>query len=124
MEENPRDKAEAIADAVIESERMECTARYLDSGRRFANIETKEIKRRCTKATRIFLKSYGGANPREMDDLTSELALRNVPLSFKDLSRETAAVARWIKYDDDPEVHARVESRIRSFLDDLEKRQN
>jgi hypothetical protein len=115
---------EAIADAVIESDRMDCIARYLVAGRRFANIETKEIKRRRTKATRTFLKSYGGVYPCEMDDLASELALRNVALPFKNLSRETAEAAQRIKHDDDPEVHARVLGRIRSFLGDLDKRKN
>jgi hypothetical protein len=68
------DKVEAIADAVIESDRMDCTARYLVTGRRFANLETEEIKQRWTEATRNFLISYGIVNPREMDDLGSELA--------------------------------------------------
>jgi hypothetical protein len=60
------DKVEVIADAVIESDRMDYIARYLAAGRRFANLETEEIKRRWTEAVRIFLASYGSVNPREM----------------------------------------------------------
>src|SRR5437016_611591 len=103
---------------------MESTARYLTSGRRFANLETEEIKQRWTEATRIFLVSSGGVNPREMDDLGSELGLRKVALPSEDVSAEAAAVARRIEHDDDPEDHARIRNRIRSFLDDLERRRN
>jgi hypothetical protein len=116
-------KFEAIADVVLEYDRMESTA-YLASGRRFADLETEEAKRRWTEATRAFLISYGSANPREMDDLASELGLRNVPLPVKNVTDEGAAVARWMKRDDDPEVRARVRARIRSLLGDLDKRRN
>jgi hypothetical protein len=107
MEENPQHKAEAIVDALIKSDQMESTARYLRSGRRFANLETKEIKRRWTEATRNFLMSYA-VNPREMDDLGSELGLRKVALPCEDVRDETAAVARRIQHDDDPEGRARI----------------
>jgi hypothetical protein len=73
MKENPKHKAEAIVDALIKSDQMESTVRYLTSGRRFASLETEEIKKRWTQAARTFLISYGGVNPREMDDLSSEL---------------------------------------------------
>jgi hypothetical protein len=118
------DKVEAIADAVIESDRMDCTARYLVTGRRFANLETEEIKRRWTEATRNFLIGYGAVNPREMDDLSSELHLRKAALPHENVRDETAAVARRIEQDDDPEGRARIRDRIRSFRDDLEKRRN
>jgi hypothetical protein len=118
------DKVEAIVDALIESDRMECTARYLVSGRRFANLDTEEIMRRWTEATRTFLNSYGTINPREMDDLASELALRKVALPLEKVSNEAAAAARRIRHDDDPETRARIRDRIRSFRDDLEKRRN
>jgi hypothetical protein len=81
--------AEAPAGAVLEAgcchggapldraaDQMESTARYLTSGRRFASLETEEIKKRWTQAARTFLISYDGINPREMDDLGSELGLR------------------------------------------------
>ena len=103
---------------------MESTARYLRSGRRFANLETEEIKQRWTEATRAFLISYGGVDPREMDDLGSELALRKVALPCENVRDETAEVARRIRDDDDPEGRARIRDRIRSFRDDLEKRRN
>ena len=70
MKEHPQHKAEAI-DALIKSDQMESTARYLTSGRRFAGLETEEIKKRWTQAARTFLISYGGVNPREMDDLVT-----------------------------------------------------
>ena len=124
MKENPHDKTEAIVDALIESDQMESTARYLRSGRRFANLKTEEIKQRWTEAIRAFLISYGGVNPREMDDLGSELALRNVALPCENVRDETAEVARRIRDDDDPEGRARIRDRIRSFRDDLEKRRN
>jgi hypothetical protein len=118
------DKVESIADAVIESDRMDCTARYLVTGRRFANLETEEIKQRWTEATRNFLISYGAVNPREMDDLGSELGLRKVALPLENVSNEAAAAARRIRHDDDPETRAIIRDRIRSFRDDLEKRRN
>jgi hypothetical protein len=69
MKENPTDNIEAIVDALLKSDQMESTARYLiiTSGRRFASLETEEIKKRWTEAARTFLISYGGVNPREMD---------------------------------------------------------
>ena len=124
MKEHPKHKAEAIVDALLESDQMESTARYLTSGRRFASLETEEIKKRWTQAARTFLISYGGVNPREMDDLGSELGLRKVALPCEDVSNEPAAVARRIGHDDDPEGHARILDRIHSFLDDREKRRN
>jgi copper homeostasis protein CutC len=123
MKEHPQHKAEAI-DALIKSDQMESTARYLTSGRRFASLETEEIKKRWTQAARTFLISYGGVNPREMDDLGSELGVRKVALPYKNVRDETAAVARRIQDDDDPGGYARIRDRIRSFRDDLEKRQN
>lgn len=120
----PKHRIEAIVDVVIEYERTESAERYLASGRRFANLETEETKRRWTEATRTFLVSYGRVNPREMDDLASELGLRNVPLPVKVVADEGAAVARRMKHDDDPEVHARVRERIRSLLEDVKRRQN
>jgi hypothetical protein len=57
MKKNPQNKTEAAVDALIKSEQMESTARYLRSGRRFANLETEEIKQRWTEAVRTFLTS-------------------------------------------------------------------
>ena len=81
MKENPQDKTEATVDALIKSDQMESTARYLRSGRRFANLETEEIKKRWTEAVRTFLTSYGSVSSREMDDLGSELGLSVRPES-------------------------------------------
>ncbi len=124
MKESPQHTADAIVDTLIKSDQMDSTARYLTSGRRFANLETEEIKQRWTEATRNFLISYGAVNPREMDDLSSELTLRKVELPWKNVSDETAAVAQRIEHDDDPETRARIQDRIRSFRDDLERRRN
>ena len=124
MKKNPQDITEAIVDALIKSDQMESTARYLRSGRRFANLETEVIKQRWTEAARTFLTSYGSVSPREMDDLGSELGLRTVALPCENVSDEAAAVARRIKHDDDPETRARIRDRIRSFRDDLEKQRN
>jgi hypothetical protein len=118
------DKVEAIADALIESDRMDCVARYLAAGRRFANSETEEIKLRWTDAVRIFLAGFGSVSPREMDDLGSELRLRRVPLHEENVRDQVAAVARRIQHDDDPQVRSRIRNRIRSFRDSLEKQQN
>ena len=114
----------AIIDALLASERMECTNRYLSRGRSFGSMETDEIKQRWIAATRKYQLSYGEADPREMDDLTSELDLRKVELPLEAVRDETERVAQCIKRDDDPETHARVRARIRKFLDDLEKQRN
>jgi len=124
MKEHPKHRVEAIVDALLESDQMESTARYLTGGRRFASLETEEIKKRWTQAARTFLISYGGINPREMDDLGSELGLRKVALPCEEVSAEAAAVARRIEHDDDPEGHARIRDRIRRFRDDLESLRN
>jgi hypothetical protein len=52
MRKNPKDKIEAIVDALLESDQMESTARYLTNGRRFAHLETEEIKKRWRDPTR------------------------------------------------------------------------
>jgi hypothetical protein len=124
MKEYVKPKAEAIVDALLGADQMECTARYLSSGRRFASLETEKIKRRWTEAVRIFLASYGGVNPHEMDDLGSELLLRKVPLPEENVRDQVAAVARRIQHDHDPEVRSRIRDRIRSFRDSLERPQN
>jgi hypothetical protein len=114
-------KAEAIVDALLDADQMESTARYLSSGRRFARLETEKIKRRWTEAVRIFLAGYGSVNPREMDDLGSELRLRKVLLPEESVRDQVAAVARRIQHDEDPEVRSRIRERIRSFRDSLER---
>ncbi len=124
MKENPKHRIEANVDALLESDQMESTARYLTGGRGFAHLGTEEIKKRWTQAARTFLTSYGGVNPREMDDLGSELGLRKVALPCEEVSVEAAAVARRIGRDDDPEGHARVRDRIGKFFDDLESPRN
>jgi hypothetical protein len=53
MKEKPKDKIESIVDALFESDQMECTARYLTSGRRFAHLGTEEVKKRWTEAARV-----------------------------------------------------------------------
>ena len=115
------DEVEAIADAVIESDHMDCIATYLLACRRFANLETEELERRWTEAARIFLASYGSVNPREMDDLGSELRLRKVPLPEENVRDQVAAVARRIRHDDNPEVCSLIRERIRRFRDSLER---
>jgi copper homeostasis protein CutC len=116
MREHPKHKTEAaIVDALVETDQMESTARYLTSGRRFASLETEEIKTRWTQAARTFLISYGGVNPREMDDLSSELGLRKVALPCEDVSAETAAVARRIGHDDNPKVTHEYETASVNF---------
>jgi hypothetical protein len=124
MKKHPKHRIEAIVDALLESDKMESTARYLTSGRRFASLETEAIKKRWTQAARTFLISYGGVSPREMDDLSSELGLRKVALPCEEVSAEAAAVARRIEHDHDPEGHARIRDRIRRFRDDLESPRN
>src|SRR6202046_59010 len=120
MREHPKHKTEAaIVDALVETDQMESTARNLTSGRCFASLETEEITS-WTQAARNFLISYDGVNARKMEDLSSELGLRKVALPCEDVSAETAAVARRIRHDDNPEGHARIRDRIRKFLDDLE----
>jgi hypothetical protein len=114
----------AIIDALLASERMECTRSYLSRGRRFVGMKTDEIKQRWIAATRKFQVSYGEVDPREMDDLTSELDLRKVEPPWEAVRDETERVAQRIKRDDDPETQARVRARIRKFLDDLENPRN
>jgi hypothetical protein len=41
MKEKPKDKIESIVDALFESDQMQCTARYLTSGRRFAHLRDR-----------------------------------------------------------------------------------
>ena len=124
MKKYVKPKAEAIVDALLDADQMESTARYLSSGRRFASLEAEETKRRWTEAVRIFLASYCCKNPREMDDLGSELRLRKVPLPEENVRDQVVAVARRIQQDDGPEVRSRIRDRIRSFRDSLERPQN
>jgi hypothetical protein len=124
MKENPKDRIEALVDALLESDQMESAVRYVRSGRRFASLETEEIKKRWTQATRTFLMSCGGVNPGEMDDLGSELRLRKVALLCENVSAKTAAAARLTGREDDPEGQARILERIRRFRDDLEGPRN
>ena len=124
MKKYVKPKAEAMVDALLAADQMESTARYLSSGRRYASFGTEEIKQRWTDAVRIFLASYGKENPREMDDLGSELSLRKVPRPEENVRDQVAAVARRIQHDDDPEVRSRIRDRIRSFRDSLERPQN
>jgi hypothetical protein len=114
----------AIIDALLASERVECLRSYLSRGRRFVGMETDQIKQRWIAATRKFQVSYGEVEPREMDDLTSELDLRKVGPPWEAVRDETERLAQRIKHDDDPETHARVRARIRKFLDDLESTRN
>jgi hypothetical protein len=115
---------DAFIDALLASERMECTESYLFRGRRFVGMETDEIKQSWIAATRKFQVSYGEVDPREMDDLLSELELRKVDPPWGAVRDETNRVMQRIKREDDPETRARVRARIRKFRDDLESPRN
>jgi hypothetical protein len=64
-----------VIDALLASERMECTTSYLSRGRRFVGMKTDEIEQHWIAATRNFQVRYGEVDPREMEDLLSELVL-------------------------------------------------
>ncbi len=124
MSHKPKANVDAFVNALLESARMEDTERYLASGRRFAFLETDEIKQRWTSAARAFLVSGGKVDPREMDDLASELGLRKVELPSENIKGEISLAARQIERNNDPRVLENVRARIRRFLDQLDKPRN
>ena len=120
----PKHKAEAIVDALLESDQMESTTRYLTSGRRFASLETEEIKKRWTQAARTFLIAMAALiHARWMISVRS-LVLEMWHCLVKRSATKPRPLRDVIGRDDDPEGHARIRDRISKFLDDLESPRN
>jgi hypothetical protein len=118
-----KDRISAIVEGMVPARAMDENRDYLARGRSFSKTDTDELKRRCVDATRIWLRSFGATDPREMDDLTAELRLRHIDLPYESLESEFDAMR--IEIQRNPK-QGRAENlrHIKAFLDDLERPPN
>ena len=68
----------AIVHAFLQNKSMDRTRDYLARGRRFAQLDLKQINQNWVAAVRSWLARKDPTNELMMDDLTSELALRKL----------------------------------------------
>jgi hypothetical protein len=111
-----------LADAIIASDAMEQTARYLQGGRYLGSLTIDQLKDVWTAAFKTWFISRSGEDARKMDDANVELELRNEQPPFETVQAEANAMVEEIERDgpNNPGIG----EKVRHFREDLEKPQN
>lgn len=78
----------AIIHAFLQNKRMEQTQDYLSRGRRFAQLDLGDLNQNWIIAVRSWLARKDPTNELIMDDLASELALRQLEPPYGALKHE------------------------------------
>jgi hypothetical protein len=116
------DDPELLADAIIASDAMEQTARYLQGGRYLGSLTIDQLKDTWTGAFKAWFISRGDEDARKMDDASAELALRNEQPPFETVQAEASAMVEEIERDgpNNPGVG----EKVRLFREEAAKPQN
>jgi hypothetical protein len=111
-----------LADAIIASDAMEQTARYLQGGRYLGSLTIDQLKEAWTAAFKTWFVSRGDEDAMKMDDAGAELGLRNEQPPFETVEAEANAMVDEIEREgpNNPGIG----EKVRHFLEDLEKPQN
>jgi hypothetical protein len=111
-----------IADAIIASDAMEQTARYLQGGRYLGSLTIDQLREAWTAAFKTWFISRGDEDARKMDDASAELALRNEQPPFETVQAEASAMVEEINRHGPNSPN--ISEKVRHFREDLEKPQN
>jgi hypothetical protein len=84
------DGAEAIVSAFLQNKSMQQKRDYLTRGRRFAELEVGQLNEGWIVAAHSWLAHKEQADEMTMDDLASELRLRNLEPPYRALEQELA----------------------------------
>jgi hypothetical protein len=106
-------QADALVKALLEHEDAEILQDYLGRGRRFERTETTALKVIWVNETRLFFRSVGERNPRDMNDAQAELGLRQIAVPIEAVQADLDSVR---VNADDPKVQAIIRSGLRKSL--------
>jgi hypothetical protein len=111
-----------LADAIIASDAMEQTARYLQGGRYLGSLTTDQLKDAWTAAFKTWFASRSAEDARRMDDASAELGLRNEQPPFETVQAEANAMVEEIERvgPSNPGIG----DKVRHFLEEQSKPQN
>jgi hypothetical protein len=109
---NPDDEAEAF----LQSQSLEETQSYLIRGRRFSEVLPDELAARWVIAFKAWVGVRNDVHRREMDDLSAELRLRDLPLPKDQVQAEIAAMAIEIEQAGPDSLSDETRQRIADFM--------
>ena len=109
---NPDDEAEAF----LQSRSLEETQSYLIRGRRFSEVLPDELAARWVIAFKAWVGVRNDVHRREMDDLSAELRLRDLPLPKDQVQAEIAAIAKEIEQAGPDSLSDEARQRIADFM--------
>jgi hypothetical protein len=109
---NPEDEAAAF----LQSRLLEETQSYLIRGRRFSEILPDELAARWVIAFKAWSAARGDVQRREMDDLSAELRLRDLPLPEDQVRAEITAMAKEIEQAGPDSLSDEARQRIADFM--------
>jgi hypothetical protein len=109
---NPDDEAEAF----LQSRSLEETQSYLIRGRRFSEVLPDELAARWVIAFKAWAAVRDDVHRREMDDLSAELRLHDLPLPKDQVQAEIAAIAKEIEQAGPDSLSDEARQRIADFM--------
>lgn len=117
----PSNQASSLVDAMLASAAMDRQASYLRRGRVYAKSSDDEVKAFWSAALKVWVDIRTDGARLNMDDLESELDLRNIAVSWEAVPEEREQMLREIAASNpnDPGVRA----AITEFLDDMDEPQ-
>jgi hypothetical protein len=118
---NKTDDPGLLADAIIASDAMEQTARYLQGGRYLGSLTIDQMKDVWTAAFKAWFISRSDEDARKMDDAGAELGLRNEQPPFETVQAEASAMIEEIERGPN---NPKIGEKVQHFREDLEKPRN
>jgi hypothetical protein len=104
------------AEAFLQHELMNETKDYLDRGRRFSEVLPDELAAQWVIAFKAWFAARDDAHRREMDDLSAELRLRDLPIPKDQIRAETDAMAKEIEQAGPDLFSDEARQRISDFI--------
>lgn len=113
MSNEAKKQADALVEALPEHETADRLQDYVGRGRRFEHTETPALKAIWVDEARLFFRSVGERNPRDMNDAQAELGLRQVAVPIEAVQADIDSIRLDV---DDPKIRAIIRSRLREVF--------
>ena len=101
--------------AFLQHELMRETKAYLERGRRFSTVLPDELAAQWVIAVRAWFAARSDVHQREVDDLTVELSLRELPIPEDQILAERAAMVKEIQQAGPDSLSDEAYQRIADF---------
>jgi hypothetical protein len=102
--------------AFLQHELMNETKAYLERGRRFSAVLPDELAAQWVIAVRAWFGVRSDVHQRELDDLTVELSLRELPIPEDQIPAERAAMMKEIEQAGADSLSDEARQRISDFI--------